>query len=166
MIVNNYWKWLSTIQKYGAEQASALSAGLVNTSGSQVTMYVGYDASSTAYNPARNTSLVYGLTFEVGMATEEITDDSYRINNTITVSEKTVTMSPEVDGGIKRTFFLTGRNGASAVTIRQVALVKSIQRDSNPSNTENVMLAAVDLETPLIVPAYGTFSIALEWTEA
>ena len=166
MILNNFWKWLSAIQKYGGEQASSISAGLVNTSGSQVTIDVGYDASSTAYVPARNTSLVYGLTFEVGMATDEITEDSYMISNTITVSEKTVTMSPEVDGGIKRTFFITGKNGASAATIRQIGLVKRIQRDSNSNDIENVMLAAVDLETPLSVPAYGTFSIALEWTES
>lgn len=166
MIVNNYWKWLSTIQKYGGESAAAISAGLVNTSGSQVTMYTGYDASSTAYVPARNTSLAYGLSYLVGQGSEEITKESYMINSQITVSEKTVTMSPEVDGNIKRTFFLTGRNGASAVTIKQVALVKTIQRDSNPNDTETVMFAAVNLDTPLSVPAYGTFSIALEWTEA
>ena len=160
MILNNYWKWLGTVQKHADANGSNFDYGIKNISGTSISMYMSASGDYTK----NNTLFAYGLYAMIGSSTTEPDPTDYTIADDIDL-EVSCSLTYEMNDSLKKTFVVTGTNTTNAsITITQVGICKEIKGTNG--TPADIMVAVAVLSTPLTVPAGDGFTILFDWEES
>ena len=156
MIVENYWKMLSSIQTAGAVQGDY-------TDISGATRYVVDPSTARNMNNLQSSmGAIYGSSTATPMSYYDTTVADRINNNLVATIGIAINIARDV-GGMTRMFTITGRNYGSDITIARVGITKYLDYGSGD---KNYLLAEVDLAEPIFVPGGDhNFNILLAWDD-
>lgn len=172
MVLNNYWKLLENNQKnsvWGNGSDIDINIGLRGLNGGYVNIL--QSTTNSGYMPyvAENLKLDYNMSVRVGYGDTPVTAQDYALENDVTSSLSNISTtfsSSSDDTGVSRIINFSAQNLTnSAITINKVAVAKGIW--SVPSNfyKADILLAIVELDSPITVSAGGNFNITFSWDE-
>jgi len=175
MITNNYRKWIGAQDMLGnRDYDSGYGAylGLIDTTGSPITMALKHGNKNASYNFSLGSDGMTGSTkladCQLGSGTGEFSPDDYTLANNVTSSfgEATYTFSYEVSNNkLKRTMTFTRTNtSGSAVTVRQIGIIKVLKRVSSSGNWGNILIGEFNIE-PVTVQAGETVTITVHFDD-
>lgn len=170
MILNNYWNWLNTIQKYGIYQsANPIDAGLTNRSGNSQLMLAGYPSlgDHQVGRGVGNNRNFNRCGIIVGSGDTTITPTTYDMENEVTnsLSSWSTTITYSGINNCQKLFTATATNSSgSDLTITEVGIQMSICGvDGETYN--NVLFAISKLDDPIVVPSGAQIRILFEMEE-
>lgn len=163
MILNNYWKWLQVITMNGLNGQDC-PCSIVNTNGDSLNTYC-----MSANNNINPCQLTKDLAIKIGTGENTYTPDSYNLVNDITSSIDNLTFQMQSNCSndqFIRTVLVSGDNSsANDITITEIGIQRKMYRSAGGDVGTQVMLAIVQLETPITVPAGQGFTATVEWIE-
>lgn len=174
MILSNYWKLMYGIEKYayaGAE-AGGVNVGIKNLSGQEITDIIFTSTTNSNVATAQRNTMSFdaGKFVKFGNGSTEITKDTYAMPDDITsqISDVSLAVVYSYNDEYKKTIILSGENETeNPVTINRIGYGKNVGIYAGSSyGTDTVLLAIVDLDSPITVQPGESFSAAFEWTES
>ena len=171
MITNNYRKWIGAQDMFGnRDYDSGYGAylGLIDTSGAAIPMALKHGNKNASYNFSLGSDSTKLVDCQLGSGTGEFSPDDYTLANNVTSSfgTTTYTFSYEVSNNkLKRTMTFTRQNTSnSAVTVRQIGVIKVIKKVSSSGNWGNILIGEFNIE-PVTVSSGETVTITVHFDD-
>ena len=120
-----------------------------------------------------NTDLVTGMSAQVGVGNlDPISYDDYRVgtgsDRNISIDSLNVSIAL-TDEGISRVFTLVGTHNAvstgSDITIRRIGITKQLTDLWGSGSIHTILIAEMDLNEPVTVSPYTSFTVTFTWNE-
>ena len=174
MVLNNYWKAINILKSMSISGASGDSFGILDYTGSAVSILKGYDAAKWPATKINVNLRDDNIGVRLGSGTGTIAPTDYALFNDITSSISNLQVSSScdaTDNGYRQVLTISGtNNGESAITITEVGITKIFSSDYSTTMgvvyyTNPVMFAKILLDEPITVEANGAFSFTIEWLE-
>lgn len=176
MILNNFYKWQGAQAFFGDRSFDATTGaktGIVDTTGQITPTLFKIADGIAAYNFSLGSEGMTGsfqlVDCQLGTGTGEFSMDDYTLANDVSSSFTGTGYSFNYtveNHKLKRTMTFTRTNASeSAITIKQVGVIKVLkQLDSNSGNWTNVLIAEFNI-TPVTVEAGETVTITVHFDE-
>ena len=173
MILNNYWKWLGASQRYPITGSTAgIDVGLKDITGTACNLQVcnPYASNASWWSTLAETRRIDNCTLNIGIGNNTYTGDEYCLANDVTssFSDLQFTAGFSYSSNFTRLYTITGTNtSGNDMSITEIGIKKVIYDGSSYQSTasKTIMLAIVQLDTPITVLNGETFTIAVEWIE-
>lgn len=170
MITKNFKLWQSALMsKVNADaETITLPKTMVDVDGVErnIVYLSGYMSSVTTFNSANETTLTHnknGMCLLVGTNDEAVTENDYTISAIETVSSavaQTITRIIDNDGKFAMQITRTLQNTAEQdITIKELGLFFKMSFVN--STYKNCLFAREVLDTPIVVPAGGKFTVSM-----
>lgn len=171
MILNNYWKirWaIETLITVSSSAPYGIDVGLKDLGGvSRAITLRPYPNNNVGYTYQAIVRMNSGYNIRLGSGDNELTADDYALTNDVTSSFTNLTYNyvSDANNHLRRVISISGQNNTNTdITITEIAYTKNLPYDDATQSCE-VMYSIVKLDTPINVPANGTFSATFEWVE-
>ncbi len=169
MVLKNYWRWLTAMQKIPFYDGSAVTyetIGVVDITGATPSIMTKTNNNASMMPPCAQNRVLTNCSLRLGNGTNTYSGDEYTLANDITSNFSNLQYSVgfEASDSAKRILTITGTNNtANDITITELGVVKTLYRDANTSY--QVLMAIVVLSSAVTVLAGDSFTIVAEWVE-